>query len=94
MSHSIHVWSVCGTYLEDDGTSYIVTLLGMTVQEQDVLAAVLDCVDESYNGNVDRHEALHCTARESEKHACQMFRLDLVQTEQTNKRAYTLITRL
>jgi hypothetical protein len=59
----------------------------MTIQEQDQVAAVLDFVDESYNGYVDRHEALHCTARDGEKHACQMFRLHWIQTEQTSKRA-------
>jgi len=83
-----------GTYLEDDQTSYIVTLLGMTVQEQDGVAAVLDFVNKSYNGNVDRHKALQCTAREGEKHACQMFRLDLIQTEQPSKRACTSLARL
>ena len=62
-------------YSSRRGSSYIVTLLGMTIQEQDQVAAVLDFVDESYNGYVDRHEALHCTARDGEKHACQMFRL-------------------
>lgn len=92
---TFHTRVVClGTYLEDDGTSYIVTLLGMTVQEQDGFAAVLDFIDQSYNGYVDRREALHCTARESEKHACQMFRLDLIQTGRTSKRACTSITRL
>lgn len=63
------------TCFPKSGSSYIVTLLGMTIQEQDQVAAVLDFVDESYNGYVDRHEALHCTARDGEKHACQMFRL-------------------
>lgn len=62
-------------YSSNSGSSYVVTLLGMTIQEQDQVAAVLDFVDESYNGYVDRHEALHCTARDGEKHACQMFRL-------------------
>lgn len=66
MSNSIHLWSGRGTYLEDDRISYIVTLLSMTVQEQDGLAAVLDCVNESYNGNVDRHEAALYSKRKRE----------------------------
>jgi hypothetical protein len=96
MLYPIHVSSVLRvrTYLrEHNGSSYIVTPLGVTLQEQDGLAAVLDFVDQSYNGNVDRHKALHYTAREGEKHAFQMIRLDLIQTEQTSKRACTNITR-